>query len=220
MPYYNQRRRKQPYRKRYVKRAPATQQPTTGAAIAKLASDVWMLKGLVNSEMYHFDTSSTTSVSNAGSVIPLTNIAQGDDINVRTGNSIFVRSVYIIINLSQHASATNTLYRYSLIQDTQQVSDADPAITDIYQTAVPQSPLKIGNMGRFKVLASRFATLSINGNQQEVIRKFKKLRLHVRYNATASTDIQKNGLYLVQTADEATNTPTSVSYVRVSYHDN
>lgn len=220
MPYKRNYRRRNYKKKRYVRRVPANRQPTTWQAVSKLASDIWYLKGLVNSELYKFDTAISTTVVNTGSVQNLCQIATGDTEVTRTGNSIFVRSVYVILNTSMSQSANNTLFRIALVQDKQQIGDTAPAITDVYEGATPQSALYKATVGRFKILWTRTVPFSITGNQTAMIKKFFKCRIHVRYNANTTADLQKNGLYLMMSSDEATNGVAVAGTARLSYHDN
>ena len=65
---------------------------------------------------------------------------------------------------------------------------------------------------------------STGGHTTDRLIKINKvMRSHVRYNGTSSTDIQKNGLYLIISSDQsdASTTEPLVDYVvRVNYHDN
>lgn len=197
-----------------------------GVSVGEMAAGalrgVGYLYGLVNSELYKLDTAITGSLPDTAGVNSLVAIAQGDGVNARTGNSIFVRSInwkgQCFRTTSGNAGQTVKL---ALIMDTQQVGDTAPAFSDIYQSTTPYSHLNSSNVGRFKVLASKIICLSSTG---ELIKNFEinvPMRHHVRYNGTASTDIQKGGLYVAYVSDQVTtNYPSLQSTVRVSYHDN
>lgn len=190
----------------------------------QLASKAWRatryIRGLVNSEMLHNQGNSSISLSTSGTVIPLTSIAQGDTASGRTGNSILVRNVMIRIASAMHASATNTFFRFMLVQDMQQQGDTTPAVTDILESSTYLSPLATANVGRFKVLWSKTLKSTAAGSTSLLIDKYWKVYSHVRYNGTASTDINKNGYYLLMLSSEAANTPTVVYQFKVGYHDN
>ena len=178
------------------------------------------LKGLVNSEMFHRTNSGSTTTSSTGTMTLLNGFSQNDTDNGRTGNSVLMRNVLIRLVFTQNATAISTQYRVMIVLDTQQISDTNPSVTDILESANPLSTLKVGNAGRFKVLKSWMFTTDDTKSQTRVINYYKNMQMHTRYNGTADTDIQKNGLYLVTICNQATNTPTMDFYWKVGYHDN
>lgn len=214
--------RKRTYRKR---RTPWYRKKYSAAQLAiKAVRGVRYLKGLVNSEMLHKDTTySTSSISGAGSVVHLTNIAQGDDYNGRTGNSILLRSLSYRYKLEINSSVTsNTTITCLIFQDTQQVADSTPSVTDVLAAATTHSLLSLSSPGRFKIISRKSYTLTpaSGGRPALEYKGFHKLYSHVKYNAGASTDVQKNGLYVLFISSEATNYPTVSGTFRIGYHDN
>lgn len=212
------------YRKRTYKKKPWYNKKYSTLDIAKKA---WYatkyLKGLVNSEMLHKDTTFTLG-SNQNAIFAFTAIAQGDDDGARTGNSILLRSLYIRGRITINSAVTNySRVSMLLVKDKQQVADTAPAIGDIVKTATdPDTFLATGTLGRFKVLWRKTFTPTVNtaGRPGIDFNKYWKVQDHVRYNGTTSADIQRNGYYLVVITDEATNYPTVVINARVGYHDN
>lgn len=195
--------------------------PESAWSLAKTAArDVWMLKGLVNSEMLHRTNSGSTTTPNTGTMTLLNGLAQGDTDTGRTGNSVLMRNVLIRAVFTQNPTAISTQYRVMVVLDTQQISDTTPAVTDILESANPLSTLKTGNAGRFKILKSWMFTTDDDKGQTRIINYYKDMRMHTRYNGTADTDIQKNGLYLLTISNQATNVPTFDFYWKVGYHDN
>lgn len=185
------------------------------------------LRGLVNSELLKKDNTYTTT--NMDYTIPtvssLCAIAQGDSVSGRTGNSIYVRSVSIkLLFTPSSATAVNSIIKVALVMDTQQIGDSAPGFGDIYeQTGVDgiTSPLAIATVGRFKILLSDSILLKGAEGTARIYEKYLKMRHHVRYNGTSSSDIQKGNLYLVMISNRtSTNLPSYSGNVRVSYHDN
>jgi len=187
---------------------------------AKAAKGVWYLKGLVNSEMLHNQLTGNTTVSNTGVVTLLNGMAQGDTSSQRTGNSILMRNVFLRLVFTQSAAATSTIYRVMLIKDTQQVGDQSPAAPDILESLNPLSPLNTSTVGRFKVMKNWFFTTDDTKTQTQVLNLYKDFRFHTKFNGTANTDIQKNGLYLFMITDQPTNVPRVDFTWKVGYHDN
>lgn len=190
-------------------------------SLAKTAvREIWKLKGLINSEKKKFDrTEGAKTPDNTGIVDNLVGIAQGDGDQDRNGNSIYVRSVNIKGNIKINAAASNTFIRVSVVQDTQQIADTVPAWTDIYESADVNAHLNNLTVGRFKVLKDRTFRLDADdpGKMFEIN---LPMRHHVRYNGSATSDIQKGAIYLCMVSNEPANTPTLSYQSRVSYHDN
>lgn len=192
------------------------------ALAQKAAQGVYYLKGLVNSEMLHVDTSLILG-SNQSQIFSLTQIAQNDTDSGRTGNSILLRNIYVrgLIEINPSVSA-NSRVMIALVQDTQQVADTTPAVLDVFKTNSPESMLAMPSAGRFKMIYRKTFTLSPASGGRNAIEftKYWKMRQHIRYNSTANTDIQKNGYYLIVITSEVTNFPSVALTSRVGYHDN
>ena len=138
---------------------------------------------------------------------------------VRTGNSLLTKGLVCRFNGVANGSATATLLRMLIIQDNQQIADTDPTIATLLESDV-MSGLAIGALGRYKVLMDKTVCLDNVSKKQFTTTKFIRLNHHIRFNGSASTDIQKGGLYLVLLSDEAANTPTCVYNTRLSFYDN
>lgn len=194
---------------------------------AQIARAAWRsakyIRGLVNSERFHKDAALTLG-NNQSIVHNLVNIAQGDHLSGRTGNSILVKGLSINGNMYINASqTTNTRIMLALVRDKQQLADTVPQVDDIFSSAAdPHALLNASSLGRFSIIWRKQYTLDSNaaGNNAFTIRKYDKFNFHVRYNATAAGDIQKNGLYLVMMTSESSLYPTIALNTRLSYHDN
>lgn len=215
------RRRRTNFRRRRRGRAPWYRRKYNAM---QLASAAWRglryVKGLVNSELLNVTYNADATPSSSGSIVHLSAIAVGDGSGNRTGNSIFVRKVYGQFNIKQHATAAYTSYRLMVVIDKQQVGDTSPGVTDILEAARVTSFLNPAEYGRFTVLWDKKFQTEDNGRETKMVKFYKNLRHHCRYNGTAASDIQRGGIYLLMLSDQATNTPT-VSYdVKFCYHDN
>lgn len=194
----------------------------------QLASKAWRgvrkIRGLVNSEMLHLDkTYSSATISGTGSVSNLTAIGQDDTVSGRTGNSILLRNCTWRLKFEINSSVTvDTSLMMAIVLDTQQVGDTTPAFTDVFAAANPESLLAVGTFGRFKVLYRKTYILTPASGGKPAIEVAKTLNMyhHVRFNGTTSSDIQKNGLYILLVGSESTNLPTVSGTVRIGYHDN
>lgn len=226
MPYGRYRSRRNFRSRRYRSRRP--RYTTTGSALhlaKQAARGVYYLKGLVNSELKKFDSSGTGNLSNTGTVQPLHAISQGDEQDERNGNSIFVRAFdcRFLFQRDPAAAGANAIQqcRVSLVMDTQQQGDTSPSYSDIYDGNGPRTHLNKDTVGRFKVLWSRTFILDNDSKFSRQMAVYKKMRHHIRYNGTGANDIQKGGLYLVFSSDQATSDfPAYAIDFRLSYHDN
>lgn len=201
------------------------QNPQKALAMARSAiSGVRYIRGLVNSEMFHNDQDLVLG-SAQNVILPIHKIGTDDTVSGRTGNSVLAKSLtlngYMYINSSV---VSNTRVMIALVLDKQQISDTSPTIGTIFQDATSaHTLLNRDNLGRFSILMRKQYVLTpATGGGRDAINLsfFKRLGFHFRYNGTADTDIQKNGLYLVIVTSENTNYPTVVFKSRLNYHDN
>lgn len=218
-------RRRRTYRRRR-RNVPWYNKKYTPLQLAQKAiSGVRYLSGLVNSEKFKHDMTSSSTITRTGTMLHLTNIAQGDGDGQRTGNSIFVRNVGIRFSILYNTSgASAQRVRMMLVIDSQQVGDTLPSVSDVLDVAgtasAPLSFLNDQTVGRFKVLKSRMYTVYADKNN--IVSQWNiNLRHHVRYNGATATDIQKGGIYLLMVSSEDnTNPPAVERNIRVAYHDN
>lgn len=189
-----------------------------------VAKELWRLKGLVNSEMYKLDQAQTPFNLTAGLVSGRCAVAIGDGDSDRTGNSIFVRAYNFKGVLTHNATGQNNqTVRISVVIDNQQIGDTVPAYTDIYESNSPFAHLNSNTVGRFKVIFSRTYIVNNYDNNAQLVNINLPMRHHVRYNGSATSDIQKGGIYICYSCDEvgaAGTFPTLAGEHRLSYHDN
>ena len=217
-------RRKQ-QRRTFRRKAPWYKRRYNALQLAqKAARGVWYLKGLVNSEVFKRDTPipNTTVNDSTGYVLNCQPVPIGDSTGQRTGNSILARQLYVRVRLTKASAPTSTYLRFFILQDTQQISDVVPALSDLLETPGDiDSPISNAFAGRFKLLMSKTLLLTNDSPSYHIERAFK-VRHHIRYNGASGTDVQKGGYYLMVYADQsaAANYPLIDGHVRLSYHDN
>lgn len=221
MPYARRSYRRRSSRRR---RTPWYNKKYSTAQIARAAwRSAKYIRGLVNSEMFHKDQTLTLG-SNQNAIFNITSLAIGDGMNARTANSILAKSIHMRGYMYINPTVTsNTRVMLALVRDTQQVSDTVPSIPNIFDSAIsPHTLLNLSNAGRFKILWRKQYVMTPNTGGRDAIQLkfFTRLNHHVRYNGSADTDIQKNGIYLVMITSEPTNYPTIELLSRFNYHDN
>ena len=193
-------------------------------SIGQMAQSAWQgvryLKGLVNSELHVLDVSGFVAPATAGDTIALSALAQGDQISERTGNSVLAKRLYIRIKIDKHATPTSSTLRYAVVRDSQQVGDTNPSYEQVFSPGGGVlSALNSANLGRFTLLSEGLVVVDTD-NPTKVLVLNVPMSSHIRFNGSAYTDIQKNGLYLVVCSTEATNTPTFTYRSRLMFHDN
>lgn len=186
-------------------------------------------------------SSNNVSVAN-GIVIHLTGIAGGTGINQRVGDA--VNMLWWNVNLSLtnsssfNATNENPSFRFYIVRDTQQVGDTAPSGADLVdQPSLPK--IQLLNVAttmqkRFQViydsrpqilflgtgLAAQNNSVVSPARCQFNLRGSKKGA--IRFNGTASSDIQKGGLYLFFYTDVVVAGSDALDFTgtsRVAYTD-
>jgi len=179
------------------------------------------IKGLVNSELYKFDTTaSAISVNTTPAVAHVSNLGAGDGEGQRTGNSVLAKSLTWNGTITVDAAGSTTNVRMVIVRDKQQIGDSSPSYTDIFESSNVYSLLNRNTVGRFDILYKRDFALVPAGNASWNFLITVPMQEHIRYNGTGGGDIQKNGLYIIYISDRSTGNPSMNYATRLSYHDN
>lgn len=217
--------RRRSYRRRSRKSTPwYARKYSTQQLAYKAFKSAKYLKSLINVEKKKRDTTNTFTSTDQVSL--LNQIAQGDTDLTRSGNSILMKSLYLQALLTSNATDNDISYRILIVQDTQQVADTSPSVSDVLDATAANNliaPLNNETVGRFKVLFDKRGVLNnlvASVTKQRMIKHYFKLNLHARYNGSSDTDIQKNGLYLIWLHNGGANSPTFNVNTRLSFIDN
>lgn len=229
MPYNRRRysRKKTPYRSRNRSRTARRSVPWYNRKYStyELATKAYKagkyLATMINAEKKKFDFTSTVNQSTTESVHYLNALAQGDTDASRDGNSVLMNTVSIRGTVSYNsAGATAQRVRIVLLQDKQQISDTVPTYTSVFETSSVIAPLNSDFVGRYNILYDKVFSLNASFGFQRQFSFGKYLNQHARFNGPLSSDIQRNGLYLMVISDQATNGPEVDLYSRLNYYDN
>lgn len=178
-----------------------------------------MIRGLVNSELKRFDFQLNTTISSTPAFTSLAQIAESDDVNGRTGNSILAKYLACDYNISINSSATQTSVRVLCFVDTQFTGTA-PTIADITAGNNITGFINADNTQRFTILFDDHIDLSVNGERLRTVKHYIPLNFHIRYTAASGSTINKNNIFLMTVSTEATNVPSMISDNRLAYYDN
>ena len=111
-------------------------------------------------------------------------------------------SVQIKLLARAHTAGDHSLLRVMIVQD-RQTNGALPAIADVLdkvtEFAIINSPLKLTNKFRFRVLCDEYIEVNDNGHDSVLLSKYVKLNVKTRYtdNTNAVTDINTNSIFVI-----------------------
>lgn len=216
MPY------KRTYRKRTTKKKPApTAWYNKKYSAMQVASQAWKtakyVKSLLNVEYKHHDDSFNVNVSTTGDLNHLSNITLGDTGNTRDGSSIKLTGLNIRYCLTKHASATQDIVRFMIVQCT---LDNVPTTVGILKTATIQSLRDLSQTKKWKVLYDRIHTL--NTDKPEVFNSINIKSFpdnHIQWD-TDGTSPKSGALYCLALNTDAVNEPVIDLQSRLRYIDN
>lgn len=191
----------------------------TAGKVFGLQKQINIMKGMINSEKKYTDVSLGGAVSSTGSIQLINNIAQGDDVANRDGNSILHKYIKAEFSTGQNSAATDTFIRIVVFVDTAN-QGSTPAITDVLTAATPDSLKNVDNQKRFVILRDKRYALSINGTRATMSKMYIPTNFHCRYSSTTGTSVLQNSLYYLSISSEATNTPIVVANFRNAFYDN
>lgn len=195
-------------------------------SVGDIAYKAWnavkYMKTLINSErkLYTLQVTPASQTFN-GSVVHLTNIAQGDQTSQRDGRSILIN--YLQLRGLFTKGTGNDVLRYMVVRDKYQSGSA-PAVDQVLQTVgtslAPFAPLDASFAGRFEILDTGMVTFSPD-MPTFVYKKFIKLNKHCKWQTTADGGGTMAGhIYFISISNVATNS-CSVEFVsRVGFRDN
>jgi hypothetical protein len=219
-----------------VRQARPRKNRSSGDSVGKYASDAWSLaqrtasglneiRKLINIETKTLDTIKTsTTVNTTGSVLCVSEIAQGLDYNNRVGDSIKIQHFECRVRLYQNTGATETTMRVVCFRDLDGYGTS-PTTADFFETvgvvSAPLSPYKWLNRDRFSVLYDELICFNSTGGQTEEIVFSMPHSGHVKYLGTtaAAASDGKGSVYWAVLSDEATNTPSYALYSRILFTD-
>lgn len=206
-------------------RKPKTWSQTTIGDIGNLLVDagVAAARRFLNVEVHQFDNQpGTLTPGAAGTIGPISYIAQGDDYNNRQGNSVRTVSIETRLTVYVTAGGFQDNMRYILFADMENAG-ATPAVTDVLEAASPRSPFNHLNTKRFVILHDEIISVSTVGNatQSRVIKQPLDVHLFFSAAAGAVASGREGALHFLLVADVTGATPsTALHHSRVSFIDN
>lgn len=181
--------------------------------IYQLKKRVSAISNRTKPEKIYYSITGGTTIGTTPSVIPLTNFTRAD-------NEIYVNKLYGTIFVDNNASALATTVRIAIVQDKQQVKDTGINQDDVYESTSVMSQLSEKAFGRARILYDKKFQVNSSGKSRDMRTIVLKVKSKIYYNGSLSTDIQKNGLYMMIWSDKSTNLPGYGFDLRLQYYDN
>lgn len=185
--------------------------------VKKLAKAVKVLSAV---ELKRIELSTTVAPGLTGSISRLDSIAQGTGPTQRIGNAIKSKYLTIRAQFTPSAASTATMGTMFIVRDNQQISDTQPAVSDVINSLGSNSWITRPNyehIGRFKVLYKK--VFLQDGTNCQYVNKTLNLNHTTRFNGVNTSDIQRNGLYIIFISNQITNVPTFHFVSTVSWID-
>jgi hypothetical protein len=166
----------------------------------------------------------STTFDTTGSVIPVSQIAQGLDFTNRVGDSIKLQNVQFNFRIYKNAAATSSIVRIILFRDND-CQGATPTTGDVLQNvgaaSAPLNPRDFLNRKRFAILYDRLATVNNTGDSSFTVSYETPHEGHILFlGTTASAASQgKGSMFVLVVSDEAVNTPSIAFFTRLVFTD-
>lgn len=190
----------------------------------------------VGPEVKFVDTNLSGNLLNAGtlSIAWVNGTVQGTGTTQRIGNKIRMTMVQYRLSVAatatelsaaNYANATDNV-RVALVYD-KQSNGANPTVSQIWTTAAgvfdPFASRNLDYIDRYAVLADDVINLNAIRSGAELVERYLKVDLPVRYDASAGavTDVETGGLFVIAYDQNATATNQAdlVGRCRVQYVD-
>jgi len=198
---------------------------------ASLAAMAWRgvktIATLINVEEKIFDVQSLiANVTSSGSIVPLSEIAEGTDYNNRDGISILPQSLSVSFTVLGSSASTNFVRLITFCDN--DCHGAAPLVADLLEIGgagtneVCISPLLHFTEKRFTIIDDFLLATSPNGPTSVVHRFTKKYNRHIYYDNTsaAAAAMWEGNLFLCMVTDQTTNGAQIVYYSRLCFTDN
>jgi hypothetical protein len=196
------------------------------------------LATLINVEDKKFDVDGTAGavVTTTATIVNLTNIAQGNDYNNRSGDSILGQALEFRARVTGNSAGPMQNLRLLVVVDREN-HGVDPVIGDVLQGATSPflAPMLATAANRFEVLFDEYVVLTnavglaATGTSTDyvpdtiilrpLIRKWNK---HIKYTSSAGADASnwENAIFLMAISSSASNGPNLAYHFRLHFTDN
>jgi len=180
-----------------------------------------------NQEIKRFDVESGVgAITNAGAIVPLSLVAEGNDFNQRDGHSIKALSLEARMTAQASAAAVQNAFRFILFLDLEQ-QGVVPTTVQVLEAAAaaldaPLAPFQHDNTERFVILEDWFDIVNAGGPASKARVARLPLGSHVRFQGATGViaNAREGHLFALLIGDQAVNGPALNLWTRMAYVDN
>jgi len=177
------------------------------------------IRKLINIETKLCEVTGNGSVSNSGSLSPLSSLAQGTDYTNRIGDSIKLQHIRFAYRVNFNTSATSTFFRVIIFRDLDGYGTW-PLVTGLLQSASELANRNFLNRERFSILYDDcFPLNSVNPSHTDVIDMPHEGHCKYLNTDTSESSFGKGSVYVVFISNEATNTPAVTWRSSINFTD-
>lgn len=180
-----------------------------------------VIKTTINPEVKMATSTVSTTITEAGAVGSIVDIAEGDDYNQRTGRQILMKSLEFRNIIYCNALGVRQSVRFMLIADKGYTGIA-PVIADVLESAPYVYSLRASspqNLNRFTVLFDKLVDVDITADQIQHYRKLKRFNRKMVFDGTLSTSPNSGAIFALYVSDVTANPPTLNSMMRIRFTD-
>lgn len=180
---------------------------------------VMALRGKVEVKRHNVAVSGGDAIPNSGTFVHLTHIDQDVTESTRVGLVAKALSVDVRGVVKINAAATATSCRLIVFID-HGMEGNNPSISQVLEQSSPQANRAIDDLNRFTLLFDRIVTLSASDKTHD-FRFYQKFKIpkKMKWYDNDGGHFRQGQLWFLSIADEATNTPTHVTYATVRFID-
>lgn len=163
-------------------------------------------------ELKYDNGTASTTVSTAGAVVQMLDVANGTGASERIGKSIMLHDLTLNYNVLPNAASSRLLWRVVVVYD-RQTNGAAPTVTDVMHTATVEAMYNADNQTRFKILYDQSGVIVTNATGIDIEYKtiYRNIKISLKglrteYSGTGSTSasIVKGGIYMILLSNTTT----------------
>lgn len=155
----------------------------------------------------------------AGTVIPLSDVAQGDTGLLRDGRSLSAFWLSVRWHVFRVTPDADSSFRVIIMRDTRQIDNTAPTVAMILREPHPASQLDLLYRTRFHILYDFTSYVDNSSFKIRVGAYESKIKVKVDYSGPAAGNVTKNGLYMLIISSEDTDFPQFQFTSRLLYND-
>lgn len=173
----------------------------------------------VETKRAHTQLSSTT-VTQAGSILLMTGVAQGQTDQTRIGDSVLGK--YLTLSGRVDYTAANSLVRIMAVVDLNDPAGSAPTIAQILESGYSGNVHAIknyDNAGRFRVLWDKLVYVDADDSVR-AFKWYKRMDWHTHYYSTDADHVCESNVYLLWYGSASTNQPAIRGEIIYAFIDN